>query len=575
MSVRWLPLVFALVVTACGGGSDTPGAETTGDGTGNEPSESSTSGTTADPDSSSSDGGSESGTDGEPGMPIGIPEPELGFYEPTPAMPQPWADPIAGAYYVDNTSAAATDDESATGTPSAPRRTIPATVPAGATVWIAGGPYPGFALAASGTADAPVFVTAVDPGARPVIEGGIGISGSWLVVEHLDVSGPTSGIAIATPSDHIAVRHCEIHGGEGGGAGLYTGRWEPEDDPAIAQHIVLWDNFVHDNGNLAADFDEDHHGIALGHHAEQVWILDNELAKNSGDGLQINAKKAGLAETLNHVWVGRNHAHENKQTGLWTKQATDVVFSQNVAWGHRPSNSSEGACAGFQYGPERVWFIFNVFYDCETGLRSSTSVGDEDDVAGSGQDVYIVGNIIAGIHKQDGSGPSEDPWQGGAGIGLTDESATKHVAFNTIVDVDVAFTYARGTGGVEIVDNMFVASLGYAIGIETSEAALASSVDHSFFDTGAGFRWGGVGTDLAGLTGMGQCAACLQGDPLVVDAMAGDYHLQDGSPAIDAGAASELPAIYEARYGVSIDVDFDRTPRAQGAAPDPGAYERG
>lgn len=572
MRMRHVVLAVALLGSACGGGSSGSGDGGSGSEGGSEASSMSGSASTSDSSGGVDDSGSDGGSDGgDPPstMPIGIPDPEFGIVEVAPALPDPWDAPIDGAYYVDNTHPNATDDEAATGTPAAPRRTIPSALAGGSTVWIAGGPYGGFALAASGTADAPVFVTAVDPTTPPAIQGGVGLSGSYLVVEYLDIVGATAGVGIDTPSDHIAVRHSEIHDGEGGGSGLYTGRWDPEDDPAVAQHIVFWDNFVHDNGDTSADFDEDHHGISLGHHVEHVWILDNEMARNSGDGLQINAKKAYLAETLHHVWVGRNHSHENKQTGLWTKQATDVVFSQNVAWGHRPSNSSEGACMGFQYGPERVWFIFNVMYDCESGVHSSTNVGDEDDVAGSGQDVYILGNLILAIHKGDGSGPTTDPWQGGAGIGFTDQDATKHVAFNTIVDTDVAFTYARGTGGVEIVNNAFVASQGMAINVETPEAAAASSVDHTLFDMGAQIGWGGVDSDVAA-----QCTTCPQGDPLFVDAMMGDLHLQAGSPAIDAGAATDFAAIYEGLYGVTIDVDFDRMPRSAGASVDLGAYER-
>jgi hypothetical protein len=523
--------------------------------------------------------GEDSGTTGdteEPFMPIGIPEPEFGIHDVTPALPSPWDEPIPLAYYVDDTHPDATSDDTATGTPDAPRSTIPSSLPAGSTVFIAGGPYPGISLSATGTADAPIFITAADPSAPPVVAGYVGISGSFLVVEHLDIAGPEAGVGIATPSDHIAIRHCEIHDGEGGGSGLYTGRWDPEDDPAVAQHIVFYDNSIHDNGNLAADFDEDHHGISLGHHAEHVWIIDNEMARNSGDGLQVNAKKAYLAETLHHVWVGRNVTHENKQTGLWTKQATDVVFSQNVVYGHRPSNSSDGACIGFQYGPERVWIMFNLLYDCEIGITSSTSVGDEDDVAGSGQDVYILGNVILGIHKSDGSGASEDPWQLGAGIRFTDESATKHVAFNTVFDVDVAFTYARGVGGVELGDNIFVGSQGMAINIETQGAASASSVDRILLDAGATIGWGDAGVvDLAGFQGTGQCDACIVGDPMFVDAMMGDVHLQSSSPAVDAGAPSELVSIYEQLYGEPIDVDIERSPRTAGAAPDVGALELG
>jgi hypothetical protein len=583
MSIHRVVLAALLSVACNRGGGAMEDEEGTGGGSsGSESDPSGGSGETdgddgttgADDDASDSGGDSGDGGD-EPFMPIGIPEPEFGIHEPTPAMPSPWDAPIVHAYYVDNTHPDATDDPAATGTPAAPRTTIPSSLAAGATVWIAGGPYPGFALAAAGTPDAPVFVTTADPGSRPVIAGTVGLSGSWLAVEHLDIAGAEAGLAIATPSDHVAVRHCEVRDGEGGGSGLYTGRWNPEDDPSVARHIVFYDNFVHDNGDVMADFDEDHHAIAVGHHAEHVWIIDNEMARNSGDGLQVNAKKAYLAETLHHVWVGRNVTHENKQTGLWTKQATDVVFSQNLSYGHRPSNSSGGACIGFQYGPERVWIMFNAMLDCEVGVHSSTNVGDEDGVAGTGQDVYVVGNLIFGIYKQDGSGPSGDPWQGGAGIRLTHETARTHVMFNTIVDTDVAFTYARGTGGVALLDNVFAASLGTAINIETAEAAAASSVDHSLFDTGATFEWGGSGVlDLAGLQASGQCGACITGDPSFVDPAGGDFHLQPGSPAIDAGAPSDLAAVYEALYGETIDVDLDRMARLAGSGPDIGAYER-
>jgi hypothetical protein len=581
-----LTAIAAITIAAgCSGGSGSEGVDDGGSTASSDDEADDDAGTAAsvddgsdgndvDDDGSGSDGGSDD-DGGESAMPIGIPEPEFGIHEIAPAMPDPWDAPIAGAYYVDITHPAATDDDAATGTPAAPRRSIPASLPAGATVWIAGGPYPGATIHADGTSDAPVFVTAADPEARPVIEGGVGLSGRWLVVEYLDIAGPESGVGIATPSDHVVVRHSEVRDGEGGGSGLYTGRWNPEDDPAVAEHIVFWNNYIHDNGDVMADFDEDHHGIALGHHASHVWILDNEMARNSGDGLQVNAKKAYLAETLHHVWVGRNVTHENKQTGLWSKQATDVVFTQNVSWGHRPSNSSGGAGIGFQYGPERLWIIFNEIYDCEVGVGSSTNIGDEDGVAGTGEDVYVVGNLVHGIHKQDGSGPTTDPWQSGAGLRFTDETATKHVVANTIVDTDVAFTYPRGTGGVEIVDNIMVASLGRAIVIETPEGAAASSVGYGFFDPGAAIDWGGSETDLAGLAGLGQCMGCVAGDPSFVDAAAGDYRLQPASPAVDAGGPTDVAAIYEGLYGVSIAVDFDRAPRVVGAAVDIGAFEGG
>jgi hypothetical protein len=49
---------------------------------------------------------------------------------------------------------------------------------------------------------------------------------------------------------------------------------------------------------------------------------------------------------------------------------------------------------------------------------------------------------------------------------------------------------------------------------------------------------------------------------LFVDAANGDYQLQSGSPAIDAGSATGAPA-----------TDFAGTARPQGAAVDIGAFE--
>ncbi|MBW2277359.1 MAG: hypothetical protein JRF63_07695, partial [Deltaproteobacteria bacterium] len=283
-------LIAGLLVVALLGCSDDTKSGAGGDGDTDADTDADTDGDT-DTDSDS-DGDSWS-------PPLGIPEPEFGIHELAPTMPDPWDEALEGGYYVDNTHAAATDVDNTYGTPSLPRETIPTDLSAGAVVYVTGGPYVDVSLSfvADGALEAPIFVTAVEPDSPPEIIGDISLSGSYLILEHFEVSGPSSGIRVQTPSDHIAVRLSELHGAQGGGSSLYTGRWNPEDDPAMAEHIVFFANSVHDNGDVEAEFDEDHHGIALGHHAAHVWILDNEMYLNSGDGLQVNAKKAYLMET--------------------------------------------------------------------------------------------------------------------------------------------------------------------------------------------------------------------------------------------------------------------------------------
>jgi len=74
------------------------------------------------------------------------------------------------------------------------------------------------------------------------------------------------------------------------------------------------------------------------------------------------------------------------------------------------------------------------------------------------------------------------------------------------------------------------------------------SVDHNLID---GFR--GTEGEIYG-------DSYVEGDPLFVNAAGADFHLQNNSPAIDAGVAASAPA-----------TDFDGRPRD--AQPDIGAYE--
>ncbi|NOY91781.1 MAG: hypothetical protein GXP55_11345 [Deltaproteobacteria bacterium] len=517
-------------------------------------------------------------TTGDWTPPIGIPRPDFGIEEVAPDAPAPWDAETAGFYYVDNTHAAATDDANDYGTPAKPRLSIPTALSPGDVVVVRGGPYVGdLRFSGDGSAARPIFISGGPEDAPPIIQGHVQLSGSYLLFERFVIDDANAGVSVRTPSDHVAVRFSEIRNATGRGAGLYTGRWGQEADAATASQIVFYANRLHDLGNWRIASDEDHHGVGIGHHADHVWIVDNEMSRCSGDGVQVNARKAYLMETLHHVYIGRNQAWENKQTGFWTKQAVDVVISQNRVWGMRPSGSSEGSGLGFQYGPERVWFLYNEVFDCENGIKSSTNTSDEDGVAGTGQDVYIIGNVFRDIHKSDGSGPTSDPWQYGSAIRLTDQTATKHVIANTVYDTDVGLTYARGVGPLVIRNNVFTNVAGAQVLLETSEAAGGSSIATGLFDPAAAIRWGSRTVyDLAGFRAAysGQCDGCVEATPDFTDAAGGDLSLRAGSPGVDQGGASDAYARFESLYGISIDVGFDGTARPVGGGPDMGAFER-
>ena len=160
----------------------------------------------------------------------------------------------------------------------------------------------------------------------------------------------------------------------------------------MIDNVVIYNNTIHDNGNVNANTDQDVHGISVTDHVNHLWVVDNQLYRNSGDGIQIVRRPAQQAATTHHIYVGRNVAHHNKQTGFWVKQATDVIFSQNVSYGHRPSNSSMGQCMGGQYAPDWVWFLYNRLYDCEYGIALMSDDGEP-------SHTFVIGNVIHNIHR--------------------------------------------------------------------------------------------------------------------------------------------------------------------------------
>jgi hypothetical protein len=505
--------------------------------------------------------------------PLGIPAPSFGITNVARAVPNPWTVATAGFYYVEATKAGATDTSNPYGTPAKPRLTIPTDLPAGSVVELHGTYDQAHntpnEIQGRGTSANPVFVRGVSATSRPLVRNTWQVSGTYMILENLEF-GPlnttqTGSIAVmgqewdTAPTHHLAIRHSEVHGNaNGGGVGIES--WFRE-----SNNIVLYHNFIHDNGDVNATFDQDVHCIHVGDHVNNIWILENEMARCSGDGIQINAS-TDLDATTHHIYVGRNVSHHHKQSGFWAKQATDVVFSQNEAYGMRPSDSGMGQCFGNQYGTDYIWFIFNHAHDCEYGIGAMSDDG------GLSHN-FIIGNVIHNIHRTtSGSGPG-DAW--GPSAIMMVGGLERHVINNTIYDVDSGVNSPAPNGSLEIAGNIIANVTQPAAGhvmLGFNSLASTAAVHHNVLFGDPRMSWGSERLYLtaAQMTSM----LSLSSDPRFVNAPAVDFHLQASSPAVGAaGAVNSVYATFQQRYGLSIATDIEGSPRPATAYAI-GAYEK-
>jgi len=538
--------------------------------------------------------------------PVGIETPEFGIAEQCPPLPDPWTGEVSNFWYIDNTHPNATDTVQSGesnprhGYPDKPRKTIPVNwgLGPGDVVIIADGDYyPGswVRIYGGGTADNPVFIRGLYPHVRPRIHTQLsllGASNGYIIFEYLVLPA----MYVLAPAHHISIRHCEATGQGGSAIMIY------DNSGNTAHDIVVYNSLIHDNGDWLADYDQDCHGVAVANDAQYIWILDNEMYRNSGNGVQVNAQNASLQATTHHVYIGRNVSHHNKQSGLWTKFADHVIFSQNRCYAARPvgaSPSSPGEGLGGQYGPAHVWMLFNEIYDCDNGIRFSTDSGPGG--VGYGQNIYIIGNLIYNIHHSTvdvtgnyavAGGTSYNPndaWGPGKGIAIWHPAATKHIVGNTIYDVDGGIAVVRHNNRVVVANNI-IAGVNDAVGgqtphlhVEHDSSASVMTVYNNLFEGPARIKWGYDSTlyDVAGFESRygSQAWNNLEGDPGFVNPgtpslVSGGLQISPGSVAIDAGVTYEAFQDFRNLYGFDIAIDISGTNRPQGGAWDLGAYER-
>lgn len=473
--------------------------------------------------------------------PVGIPMPGFGVSE----------QPGAATWFVDNTNPSASDEANPQGTAARPRRTLPGSLPAGAVVEVKGGPYPGGTLqwGGQGSASSPIFIRGVG---SPVLTGEeLRLQGSYVIVEGVVLEGMR---LVVGPGHHLALRRSEIRGYDPGRNGSAVS--------LEATDVVLQGNHIHHNGDPSGSAEEDVHGIKPASGDARVWIVDNHIHHNGGDAVQVGSARAD-EPWAQHIYIGRNELHDDRENGVDIKQSRDVVVSENRIYSYQPTSSSTGEALVVHDDPERVWILNNEIRDSARGVVCTGAVG-----------FYVVGNVIERIHHAPGRDYDAGSLYGTQAI-IAYASPELHAVANTIHDVDAGISFPTGQRAVivgNVISNLSQPSHHVAVG---GGAAGASVMTHNLLAGPVRIKWGSTRAQALGefQGSSGRGAGCVAGDPAFQDPGRGDFRLRTGSPAIDAGTTPDVYATFQRLYGLDIARDLTSTPRPQGRAFDIGALE--
>jgi len=555
--------------------------------------------------------------------PIGIPDPGMwGTTHPIDSSAPSTATKCPGwpisqtdnCYYIDNTHAQATDSGNTYGYPNKPRLTIPQTTfLAGSYIEIHGGMYTSknYSLTFAGTAEAPIWIRGASADEMPIVTGQFLFrDSSYVILENIDFNGGFNGSVngVENPRifeggwpggcisftrsnvNHIAIRNCKFRHKA---RTVNTAAVSNSQTAGGSHHdFVIHNNLFYLLGDWQDNVgDADFHGVnpsLWGIQASKPpqtstynwWILNNTGYNISGNLVQVNAGPWGVdgdqgppgnRPYLHHIYIGKNIAHHNRQSGFASKMASDVIISQNKTYGNFKASLGEGTGIVYQYNPTNLWIIFNEVSDITNGIRQSAILrGNE------GYPVYIIGNIIHDVSITPPDLPYNvfDGYKLGAAIPFWHGDHKRYVVDNTTHNSFSGITVAANgiNGSTTVCSGNVFSNIAKTDDFHITAISQRESThfNYTFFQPNADgkvrVKWGATLESLEAFkTTTGECQNCWEGDPLFVNPVNNDFHPQEGSPLIGKGIRHPVYDEFLARYGINIAVDFDGKPRPLGS----------
>ncbi len=489
-------------------------------------------------------------------------------FTPTAAPPTatftPTATVVAGTctHYVSTTG-----NDSNSGTLSSPWRTVQKaanTVGAGSTVCVRAGTYnEKVTVNVSGSSGA--YITFQNyPGETAVLDGtGITVpaadngmifmdSKSYIVIKGFEIRNyKTStknrvpiGIRITGTSHHIEIRNNKIHHIEHNGTAK-----NGTDAHGIAIHGTSGTQSVN---NIIVDGNE-LYSLKLGSSEALVlngnvefWEVTNNIVRDSNNiGIDVIG------------FEGTAPSNDQARDGVVAyNDVYNITSAGNVAYG----NERAAGCI-YVDGGTRVTIEYNKAHNCNLGIEIASEHSGTATSYVTVRNNFIYDNTDVGL----GMGGYDNQRGSTENCVIVNNTFYNNAQINGAWGAELYIQY--DTRNNTIRNNVFHAKSGMPYIISWSPVMTNNTMNNNLFFNGTTWQWKNVNysTFAAYQSGTGNDANSLNNvNPLLVNASAGDLHLQSGSPAINAGVNISEAGSF----------DIDGQARVQGASIDMGADER-